>query len=140
MQGQRPKMERFVIGLLLLCGLLDLVYRLEGSEITVCNSGIAFGIVLPETLLWVGLAVLLVGVSWQLGRVEDEWERLAWSAILIGGVVNGFDRFLEGCVRDYFTLGPFPSFNVADMMLLLGVLYLLGRMSGIFSTRKLYVS
>ncbi len=140
MGGWSPRMERFVIGLLFLCGLFDLVYRLKSPEITVCNPGIAFGIVLPETLLWSGIVALLIGVLWQFGRRSDEGERLAWSAVFIGGTVNTLDRFLEGCVRDYLTLGPFPSFNLADMMLLLGVLYLLGRMSGIFSTRKSYVS
>lgn len=133
-------MERFVIGLLFLCGLFDLAYRLKSPEITVCNPGIAFGIALPDTFLWIGLFVLLFGISWHFSRVQDKGERLAWSAVFVGGTVNTLDRFLEGCVRDYLTLGPFPSFNLADMMLLLGVLYLFGRMSGIFSTRKLYVS
>lgn len=135
-----PRMERFIIGFLLLCGFLDLAYRLKISEIIVCNPGAAFGIAVPGIILWIGIALLLIMVSWRLWWAHDGRERLAWLVIFIGGVVNALDRLLEGCVRDYLTLWPFPSFNVADMMLLLGVLYLLGRMSGIFSTRKSYVS
>lgn len=133
-------MERFVVGLFVFLGAGDLAYRLWSSEIIICNTGVAFGITLPGIVLWTGLVALLVAVSWQLWLTDDGQERLAWAAIFIGGMVNMLDRFFEGCVRDYLSFGPFPSFNVADMMLLLGVLYLLGRMSGIFSTRKPYVS
>ncbi|MFA9262392.1 MAG: signal peptidase II [Undibacterium sp.] len=134
-----PKMERFILGFLLILALGDGILRFTILERIICNDGVAFGIILPGFLLWTFVGALLAVSVWQIQQIREPM-RLAWWAILIGGFVNAIDRLFYGCVHDYLTIPLFPSFNLADMMLFLGVAYLLARMTGIFSTGKTYVS
>lgn len=140
MPSLSQKMKRFVLGLFFFVLLLD--YWFRGSALFFgakhCNTGIAFGVTLPGTLLWIGIGIWLSVAFWQCSLVKIFWERLAWAAIFLGGLANALDRFLHGCVTDYIAIGSFPSFNLADMMLFLGVAYLLGQMTGIFSKLKVY--
>lgn len=135
-----PRTERFVFGFFILLALIDGIIRFKLLERKICNDGVAFGVDLPASVLWTVIGILLLASAWSAQRETAGAARLAWLAIFIGGLVNALDRFVYGCVHDYLTLPLFPSFNLADMMLFLGVTYLLVRMTGIFSTGKPYVS
>ncbi len=136
---RNPRMERFIFGFFLLLAFGDGILRFIVLTRTICNTGVAFGIELPQIVLWTALGLLLSLSLWYGRKAADGESRLAWRLVFIGGVVNTVDRFVSGCVHDYLTLPLFPSFNLADMMLFLGVTYLLARMTGIFSTGKTYV-
>ncbi len=105
---------------------------------TICNAGIAWGIALPAPALWFGVSLCLVIVILNACWASSVGQRLAWMAIVLGGGVNTADRLYHGCVADYFHPLLFPSFNVADMMIFLGVLFLLVSVSGIFPKIKSY--
>ncbi len=146
MSKERPKTATYVLGFFVLLGILDSFIRWGMVPITqtLCNPGIALGISVPISLLWLGTAIFLVlafarSLSWP-GSASGSREQLAWRIIFIGGLVNAIDRWMHGCVSDYFHLPFFPSFNLADMMLFLGIVTLLKCTLGTSSQRTTYVS
>jgi len=88
----------------------------------VANSGIAFGITFTSPLLTilVGAALLLVCVlAWKSRR--ERIPALSFGLILGGGLANIVDRIGDGLVTDFFQIGSFPVFNVADSCITIGV-------------------
>lgn len=86
-----------------------------------CNQGIGWGISFPKIWILVISGLTLAIVLWLWYQSKNWRIRIALSLIFIGGAINLIDRIVLGCVRDYLYLPLFPSFNVADMMLSLGV-------------------
>lgn len=127
------------MSLFVLIGLTDLALRfflLERSTWT-CNEGIIWGIFLHPTILSIATGGFLFLLSWYFVRSEVFEERLFLLPMLLGGGTNALDRVFHGCVLDYFAwpgvLDTFlPNFNLADMMLLLGLFGL----GGIFLSKK----
>ncbi len=87
------------------------------------NYGISFGL-LPSpwwTIINL-LIILLLTACW--GKRGDT----ATSLILAGGLSNLVDRILRGKIVDFIDLNlwvPFPSFNLADIFICLGVTMLI---------------
>lgn len=88
------------------------------------NTGAAFGILRGQQWLLVGVAtVVLAVITWVMLRVPLR-SSLAHTgmALVAGGTVgNLIDRVVLGGVTDFFDLGWFPVFNVADIALDVGV-------------------
>lgn len=102
--------------------VVDMVVRfLLPADALICNPGMAWGLPVPPTILLFVNALLVLALLWVWRRASGGIENIGWSLMLAGGAANLFDRALLGCVRDYLHLPPFPSFNLADMMLTLGV-------------------
>lgn len=87
----------------------------------ICNSGIAWGIPFPPHLTLLFSLGALSFFLWLWWRERAIPRKIAWMLVLTGGTVNFVERMLSGCVHDYITLPFFPSFNLADMMLSLGI-------------------
>lgn len=90
------------------------------------NSGVAFGLGsgLPTGLLLVasGFIILVVAVAaWQSAPTAPALERMAMAAVIAGGIGNLTDRAVDGVVTDYLHTGWFPTFNLADVFITLGV-------------------
>jgi signal peptidase II len=105
-------------------------FRLIHAE----NSGAFLGLgdALPEHLrsaiFIVGAAVLCLAALWAALRARDlgRWQVVALSLIASGGISNWIDRLTnDGRVTDFLNLGVgglrTGIFNVADMMLMVGV-------------------
>jgi signal peptidase II len=92
------------------------------------NSGLAFSVftgraTLVTVLLGVGVVVLIVLV----GRVHTTAQAIGAGLVLGGGLGNLSERVVSGhhgLVADYFTLSHWPTFNVADACITVGVLVL----------------
>ena len=67
-----------------------------------------------------GLGVL-VGFALRSGLAETRAGELALGLAIGGGVANLIDRLVDGEVTDFFVIGPWPRFNVADAALTLGI-------------------
>lgn len=72
-------------------------------------------------LLWVSvLAVVVFGV--RSGHLfQRTAAQMALGAALAGAVSNLYDRLRRGAVVDFLDLGWWPSFNLADVAITLGV-------------------
>lgn len=91
-------------------------------EYVTFNSGIAFGLRVPEIVLFIGIPLLLSGfLYWVSTQNKTAFHFL----ILGGGFSNYFDRLLRGSVVDFIDFGFWPSFNLADSFLTVGVIGLL---------------
>jgi signal peptidase II len=79
-------------------------------------------------LLAIGVTIYLVRL---LGRADDRWSVVALALILGGALGNLLDRifrspgFLRGEVVDFVSVGWWPTFNVADSALSVGIVLLL---------------
>lgn len=96
------------------------------------NSGSAFslfqGSTLYITIAGVCIAVVLVVV---ILRSADVNTSLAYCLIVTGALGNLVDRFTQppgfaqGYVTDFIKVGGFPTFNIADSLITLGVITLI---------------
>jgi signal peptidase II len=92
------------------------------------NTGAAFGIFQGMNEVFMALAILIIVlILVYFPRISDSdpYFRLALSLQMAGAVGNLVDRFSQGYVTDFISLGRFPVFNVADSCISLGVVVLL---------------
>ena len=89
------------------------------------NPGIAFGVQLPFGIQTLLIFVALVIVLWfGIFTAKTEWAEFSFGLIAAGGIANIIDRLRDGYVTDYFHIGSFPIFNVADSFVTVGVFLL----------------
>jgi signal peptidase II len=92
------------------------------------NEGVAFGLGGDTSAVVIGatIAVLLVLLVYLASRGRSGW--LVWlpAALLVGGALGNLaDRVRDGAVTDFIDLPLWPTFNLADVAIVLGVLLLL---------------
>lgn len=92
------------------------------------NTGIAFGF-LPGRLVIVSLLTALA-VIWMLVHFARSGSRhtvfpVALGLLVGGSVSNLYDRIVLGRVTDFIQLPHWPTFNLADSCIVIGVLLLL---------------
>ena len=90
------------------------------------NTGFAFSLPAPQLIL----IVLAVGVSgflvfWSLKKERTRFEQWASVLVVSGAIGNAIDRLWFGQVTDFLSFWTFPIFNVADVLVTLGVVVLL---------------
>jgi signal peptidase II len=92
------------------------------------NKGVAFGIGGDISAVFIGatIVVLLGFLVFLAARSRTGW--LVWvpAALLIGGALGNLaDRVRDGAVTDFIDLPLWPTFNLADVAIVVGVLLLL---------------
>lgn len=97
------------------------------------NSGAAFS--MGTSYTWVLTLVatgVVIGIIWMGRRLVSPWWALGLGMILGGALGNLVDRFfrspgpLRGHVVDFFSIGWWPVFNVADPAVVGGAILLVG--------------
>jgi signal peptidase II len=83
-----------------------------------------------------------VAITYAALRGRDDWKKLVAYALIVGGATgNLVDRLHEGAVTDFVRWHihdhMWPVFNVADAVLLVGVIFLIVAGSG--TRRKIAV-
>ena len=95
---------------------------------TVRNKGVAFGLGGDISAVLIGATiVLLLGLLVFLAA-RAGGGRLLWlpAALLLGGALGNLaDRVRDGAVIDFIDLPLWPTFNLADVAIVVGVLLLL---------------
>lgn len=115
-QGFKFLLQRFLVEPIEVTGF----FRLGLSY----NPGIAFGVNLPYPAIEIlSLAIILWLAVYFLFAYRLFWERgLALIFILGGGISNFLERGITGSVRDFLSFSFWPSFNVADIAIVGGVI------------------
>lgn len=102
-------------------GRFSILGQFLGLELS-RNPGIALGIRLPDP--WqqrvIFAAIILVAIA-AFYYQESKEKAFAFGLILGGAVSNIIDRMLDGSVTDYVVIGSYPSFNMADAAICIGV-------------------
>jgi signal peptidase II len=92
------------------------------------NKGVAFGLGGDISAFLIGATILvLTGLLVFLAtRDRGGWRVWLPAALLIGGALGNLaDRVRDGAVTDFIDLPLWPTFNLADIAIVLGVLLLL---------------
>lgn len=105
----------------------DIVIIPQIFKITnVINTGAAFSILKNNnTLLILITIIILVLLNYYIKKnnIENDYFELG---IILGGIVgNLFDRLLYNGVIDYIEISNFPVFNLADSLIVLGIILLI---------------
>lgn len=91
------------------------------------NDGVAFGIAGDVSPVLIGVAIaLLVGLLAFLS-LRKHATPMIWlpAGLLVGGALSNLaDRVREGAVTDFIDFPAWPTFNVADMAIVVGVVLL----------------
>jgi len=101
--------------------------------IQVRNTGAAFGLFQGQTfaltiVALVSITVILLYALFIYRRfplLDNRLGRLALGLILGGAIGNLIDRLRLGYVTDFIDVGVWPSFNIADSALTIGVIIIL---------------
>ncbi len=89
------------------------------------NTGAAFGIFRNQNFLLSVLAGAFILVAgFYVFFAKDKKYKVVLSMILAGAAGNLIDRIRLGYVIDFFSIGFWPAFNVADSAITLGVAFL----------------
>jgi signal peptidase II len=89
------------------------------------NTGIAFGIKINQNLILLGTIILLFFVLKIVKKELDTTKKLSQASILLilaGAISNFMDRLTVGSVTDFISFNFWPSFNLADVFIVAGVL------------------
>lgn len=92
------------------------------------NYGIAFGISLNNIIILILIFIALIIIVHALIKAYLETDFVlvtALSLIMVGAISNLIDRFTHGFVVDYIDLKYFTIFNMADILITIGVVILL---------------
>ena len=89
------------------------------------NSGVAFSITFPRQLQNIFIGVALLCIIFAATKAKTTMSRIAFGMIVGGALGNVVDRIADGVVTDFFQVGTFPIFNVADSFITIGVFLLL---------------
>jgi signal peptidase II len=88
------------------------------------NTGAAFGMFQDMNPVFMVLSILVSGVIlYYFPQIpaHDWLVRLSMSMLLGGAIGNLIDRFMEGHVTDFISVGKFPVLNIADASISVGV-------------------
>ena len=103
--------------------ILQNVFHLTYIE----NPGAAFGMFKDKTLFFVIFTLIIIGVMVYLYLHQANRKTLfSYSlALVIGGALgNLVDRMVKGTVTDMFDFRIWPVLNIADMAVVIGLIYL----------------
>ncbi|CAN5635432.1 signal peptidase II [soil metagenome] len=93
------------------------------------NGGIAFGLLRGDSGIVWGLVLLatlgMMVIVWATISSATRQMGLAMGFVAGGGLANLADRIADGQVVDFISLWRWPSFNVADACITVGVIALL---------------
>ncbi|MEK7085857.1 MAG: signal peptidase II [Patescibacteria group bacterium] len=104
--------------------LISDFFQLEYSQ----NTGIAFGISIPQIILIIGSPILIGLIIYLVFKELDLRKTLSiLSLILIisGALGNLMDRLIHGFVIDFIAIWRWPNFNLADIYITLGILFMI---------------
>ena len=93
------------------------------------NSGSAFGLFQDQTTLLIVASVFAVGFLVYFYKTHARPRKLLRLAIglqLGGAIGNLLDRIRDGTVVDFIDVGPWPTFNIADSSIVVGMAILVG--------------
>jgi signal peptidase II len=105
---------------------LDLLRPAIGKQLFP-NYHFAFSLPVPTAISYIIYALLLSGLIIWFIKLENKSlsSKIAFVLVLTGALSNILDRMALGYVRDFIYIGWGGVFNLADVLIILGVLIIL---------------
>ncbi len=115
-----------LIGIVLLQTPLETLQGFGGFLVVVKNYNAAFSVNWPVWIFWPLVILIISYIIWQAFVLwqKKNPEFFIWGLIAIGAINNLIDRLQYGAVIDYLRVGWWPVFNLADSMIVIGVILL----------------
>jgi signal peptidase II len=113
-------------GLTLLDQLSKLAIVKYGDFTT--NTGIAFSLKIPHLIILIMIPILLlliVYIAYKELNCSKFITQISVSLLIAGGLGNYMDRLISGFVIDFVSIWKWPSFNLADTYITIGVLLII---------------
>jgi signal peptidase II len=90
------------------------------------NSCAAFSLCGPGQLVFLAIALLVVIALavYEFQHLGPTWVHAVLGLVMGGALGNGFDRLVSGSVTDFIGLHWWPTFNIADSAISIGVVVL----------------
>ena len=98
------------------------------------NFGIAFGILLPSTLIIILISLIIISLFYYFLKnikKENYLNIFLLGLVIIGSLSNLIDRIIHKSVIDFIQIGLWPTFNLADAFISIGIILFL-----IFNIKK----
>ncbi len=92
---------------------------------TLKNSGFSFGILSSYSIASILLSIIILGSIAYLIKFRKYKFNLGFSLLSAGIASNLLDRIFRGYVVDFIKLPIIPTFNLADISIILGIIGLL---------------
>jgi len=96
------------------------------------NVNIAFGLPLPQILIFIIISIVLGLLGYflfQNFKTESKYITFPLIAVVSAAISNLIDRVIHGGVIDYFSISIYnyqwPIFNLADAVIVIGIIVLL---------------
>ena len=86
------------------------------------NTGAAFSIGTINVVMILSLVITIVFIF--LAKKHNSKYKLPYTLIIAGSIGNLIDRFFRGYVVDFISILKFPIFNIADISITIGIVFL----------------
>lgn len=86
------------------------------------NTGVSFGMFQGYNLIFIFVAILFIFLLYKYKKEINKFSFVLLSAGVLGNLT---DRILYGGVTDFISFSFFPTFNLADSYLTIGVIWLI---------------
>jgi len=104
--------------------ILDRIAKHSFIHTGICNTGIAFGMHIPQWIFFICIgSIFFGGLIWFVKSIQTSDYIRKWAIVCIfsGALSNLIDRAIYGCVVDYLYIIPhFIWFNIADIFIFIG--------------------
>ena len=95
------------------------------SAASFCNPNIAWSIPIAPTIFYFAWFAIIAALGYFFFRTESFNQKLFLIFVFSGAVSNIIDRIRLGCVIDYIDLKIWPVFNLADVYIAIGIIFIL---------------
>ena len=119
----KNRIQLFFLFVLLIVS--DQFIKLLFSKNSICNKNIAWSIPIAPGFFYFFWLIIFFFLVYYFMKSKNHFEKIALAFILSGAISNLADRIMHGCVIDFIDLRVWPVFNLADVYITMGILFLL---------------
>jgi len=91
----------------------------------ITNTGASFGMLQGNNQAFIWISLIVLGI-FMISYDKFSGKSMNWVYLLSAGILSNLvDRIFRGSVVDYIDLGWWPVFNIADSLIVIGVIGLI---------------
>ncbi len=109
---------------IIIVGVLQIIPVNINTELLVTNSNFIFGLIKSNEIAIVLLLLFLVFYIYYTAKSKKIVFTLADISLVAGVTSNLLDRIFRGGATDYISISSFPTYNIADILIVIGIIVL----------------
>lgn len=121
-----PRLIMTIKLLFLIAALLTLDQAAKNIFSTyLCNPNIAWSLPIAPAIFYFVWTLIIAALVYTFFLSKKHSQKLFLVLIFSGALSNLIDRIRLGCVVDFIDLGIWPVFNLADIYITIGIIFLI---------------